>query len=135
MAVACPIAYPLLHALPTTNDLEPLKTLPEETRLQALRLLAENPELTQRELAAALGISLGATNYVLRALIDKGWVKAENFRKSHRKRAYAYLLTPAGIAEKLRVTRAYLALKQAEYRAIEQEIEMLRRELRNLSPE
>ena len=118
-----------------TTQPEPLKTLPEETRLQALRLLAENPELTQRELAAALGISLGATNYVLRALIDQGWVKAENFRKSHRKRAYAYLLTPAGIAEKLRVTRAYLALKQAEYRAIEQEIEALRRELRSLSPE
>jgi len=118
-----------------TTQPEPLKTLPEETRLQALRLLAENPELTQRELAAALGISLGATNYVLRALIDKGWVKAGNFRKSHRKRAYAYLLTPAGIAEKLRVTRAYLALKQAEYRAIEQEIEALRRELRSLSPE
>ncbi|AGA32357.1 Transcriptional regulator, MarR family [Thioalkalivibrio nitratireducens DSM 14787] len=109
---------------------EALKALPEETRLQVLCLLAENPELTQRELADVLGISLGATNCVLRALIDKGWIKAENLRKSHRKRAYAYLLTPAGLAEKLRVTRAFLALKQAEYRAIEQEIEALRRELR-----
>ena len=74
-------------------------------------------------------MSLGATNYCLRSLIDKGLVKAENFRKSHRKRAYIYLLTPAGLAEKLRVTRAFLTLKQAEYRAIEQEIETLRREL------
>ncbi len=114
----------------STTQPEPVKAFPEETRLQALRLLAENPELTQRELADGLGISLGATNYVLRALIDQGWVKAENFRKSHRKRAYLYLLTPAGLAEKLRVTRAFLALKQAEYRAIEQEIETLRRELR-----
>ena len=108
---------------------EPLKTLPEETRLKVMRLLAENPTLTQRELADALGISLGATNYLLRALIDRGLVKAENVRKSHHKRAYAYLLTTAGLAEKLRVTRAFLALKQAEYRSIEQEIEELRREL------
>ena len=107
-----------------------LKNLPEETRLKVMRLLAENPEFTQRELAEALGISLGATNYFLRALIDRGLVKAENFRKSHHKRAYIYLLTPAGLAEKLRVTRIFLALKQAEYRAIEQEIEALRRELR-----
>ncbi|WP_084222624.1 MarR family EPS-associated transcriptional regulator [Thioalkalivibrio paradoxus] len=106
-----------------------MKPFPEETRLKVMRLLAENPELTQRELAEALGISLGATNYCLRALIDKGLVKAENFRKSHRKRAYLYTLTPSGIAEKLRVTRAFLARKQAEYVAIEREIEQLRQEL------
>jgi EPS-associated MarR family transcriptional regulator len=102
---------------------------PEETRLKVLRLLAENPALSQRELAAALGVSLGATNYCLRALIERGLVKAENFRKSHRKRAYAYLLTPAGIAEKLRMTRRFIAIKQAEYDALRQQLEDLRREL------
>ena len=94
-----------------------------------MRLLAETPELTQRQLAEALGVSLGATNYCLRALIGKGFVKAENFRKSHRKRAYIYLLTPAGVAEKLHVTRRFLAHKQAEYEAIQKEIEELRKEL------
>jgi MarR family transcriptional regulator, temperature-dependent positive regulator of motility len=103
--------------------------LDEETHLKVMRLLAENPELTQRDLAGELGMSLGATNYCLRALIDKGFVKAENFRKSHRKRAYIYLLTPAGLAEKLRVTRRFLSRKQAEYEAIQREIEQLRREL------
>jgi len=102
---------------------------PEETRLKVLRLLAENPALSQRELAAALGVSLGATNYCLRALIERGLVKAENFRKSHRKRAYAYLLTPAGIAEKLRMTRRFIAIKQAEYDALRQQLEELRQEL------
>ena len=107
-----------------------MKSFPEEATLKVMRLLAENPELTQRDLAEALGISLGATHYCLRALIDKGLVKAENFRKSHRKRAYLYQLTPSGISEKLRVTRKFLALKLAEHQAIEQEIEELRRELR-----
>ena len=103
--------------------------IPDETRLKAMRLLAETPELTQRDLAEALGVSLGATNYCLRALIDRGFVKAENFRKSHNKRAYTYLLTPAGITEKLRVTRKFLARKQEEYAAIQREIEQLREEL------
>jgi MarR family transcriptional regulator, temperature-dependent positive regulator of motility len=108
--------------------------LDDENRLKVMRLLADNPELTQRDLARALGISLGATNYCLRALIDKGLVKAENFRHSKRKRAYTYLLTPAGIAEKLRVTRRFLARKQAEHEAIQHEIELLRRELQQESP-
>jgi len=108
---------------------KPLKTIAEETRLQVMRRLAENPELTQRELAAELGMSLGATNYCLRALIDKGFVKTENFRKSHHKRAYLYLLTPAGIAHKLHMTRRFIAIKQAEYEAIRQQLEDLRKEL------
>jgi MarR family transcriptional regulator, temperature-dependent positive regulator of motility len=103
--------------------------LDEDMHLRALRLLSQRPELTQRELAEALGASLGATNYCLRALIEKGFVKAENFRKSHNKRAYSYLLTPSGIAEKLRVTRRFLARKQAEYEAIHREMEKLRKEL------
>jgi len=100
-------------------------------RLKVMRLLAERPELTQRELAGVLGISLGYANFCLRALIGKGFVKAENFRKSHNKRAYLYLLTPSGIAEKVRMTRNFLARKQDEYRAIEQEIGQLRRELQD----
>jgi EPS-associated MarR family transcriptional regulator len=103
--------------------------LDDETRLKVMRLLAEKPELTQRELAGALGISLGATNYRLRALIDRGLVEARNFRNSQNKRGYAYLLTPAGMAEKVRATRAFLARKQAEHEAIQREIEALRREL------
>ena len=106
-----------------------MKTIPEEIRLKLMRVLADNPDLTQRQLADALGVSLGATNYCLRALIDKGLVKASNFRNSRSKRAYSYLLTPAGITEKLRVTRAFLARKQAEHAAIQKEIEELRREL------
>ncbi len=106
-----------------------MNAIADETRLKVMRLLAENPELTQRELAAELGISLGATNYCLHALIDKGFIKVENFRKSHKKRAYVYLLTPAGLAEKLRVTQRFLVRKQAEYVAIAREIEELRREL------
>jgi MarR family transcriptional regulator, temperature-dependent positive regulator of motility len=106
-----------------------LNELAEEMHLKVMRLLAENPELTQRDLARELGISLGATNYCLRALIDQGFIKAENFRKNHKKRAYVYLLTPTGLVEKLRVTRRFLARKQAEYTAIEREIEELRREI------
>jgi EPS-associated MarR family transcriptional regulator len=106
-----------------------MKNVPEETRLQVMRLLAENPELTQRELADALGISLGATNYCLRTLIDQGLLKAERLRKGHDKRAFIYLLTPAGIAQKLNMTRQFIAIKQAEYEAIRQQLEELRREL------
>jgi EPS-associated MarR family transcriptional regulator len=106
-----------------------MKNVPEETRLQVMRLLAENPELTQRELADALGISLGATNYCLRALIDQGFLKAERLRKGPNKRAFVYLLTPAGIAQKLDMTRQFIAIKQAEYEAIRQQVEDLRKEL------
>ena len=83
-------------------------------RLQLLRLLADNPQLTQRELAQALGVSLGATHYSLRALIDKGLVKAENFRNSQNKRAYAYLLTPKGLTEKLHISRASAVLLETD---------------------
>ena len=106
-----------------------MNSVDEATRLQIMRLLADNPELTQRELAEALGISLGATHYCLRALIGKGLVKAENFRKSSNRRRYAYFLTPMGLTEKVRATRAFLVRKQAEHEALQQEIARLRREL------
>lgn len=99
-----------------------------ETHLKVLRLLQANPHMTQRELAAALGLSLGKTNFCLRALLDKGLLKAQNFHNSKRKLAYAYLLTPDGLAEKAELTRRFLARKMDEYELLRAEIEFLRRE-------
>jgi EPS-associated MarR family transcriptional regulator len=100
----------------------------EEARFQILRLLHENPELTQRELGERVGVSLGAVNYCLKALIERGLVKAGNFSKSPNKLGYAYVLTPAGIAEKTVLTGRFLARKKAEYEALRAEIEALSRE-------
>jgi len=91
--------------------------------------LEANPRASQRELAREIGISLGKTNFCLRALIDKGWIKAKNFKNSNNKAAYIYNLTPKGIAEKAAVTRTFLARKETEYKALEQEIERLRKEV------
>lgn len=102
---------------------------PEATRLALLRLLAEQPELSQRELSLALGLSLGKTHYVLHALLDKGLVKARNFRRSDRKLAYAYLLTPAGLREKLRLTRSFLTRKEQEFERLQHTIAALRAEI------
>lgn len=102
----------------------------EELHFKLLKTLQANPDLSQRELARALGISLGKANYCLRALIEKGWVKAANFRKSTNKAAYAYLLTPHGIEEKTRATAHFLRRKVAEYEALEKEIEQLRDEVK-----
>ncbi len=104
--------------------------LDDATRYQLLRLLNERPHISQRELASQLGISLGKTNYCLKALIAKGWVKAGNFRRNPDKRAtYAYLLTPSGIEEKARVTVSFLQRKMAEFDALRAEIEHLRVEV------
>lgn len=102
---------------------------PDEIRYHLLKLLEASPDATQRELASAMGVSVGKTHYVLRGLIDKGFVKADNFRRSDNKRAYLYQLTPAGVSEKLRVTRRYLVRRQAEYEQIRAEIEELRAEV------
>ena len=101
----------------------------EEARFKILRLLHENPELTQRELGERVGISLGAVNYCLRALIERGLVKASNFSRSASKLGYIYVLTPAGIAEKTLLTGRFLSRKVAEYQALRLEIEALSREL------
>jgi EPS-associated MarR family transcriptional regulator len=100
----------------------------EEARFQILRLLHENPELTQRELGERVGVSLGAVNYCLKALIERGLVKAGNFSKSTNKLGYAYVLTPVGIAEKTMLTGRFLARKKAEYEALRAEIDALSRE-------
>jgi EPS-associated MarR family transcriptional regulator len=101
----------------------------DEIRYRLLSHLSEHPDATQRQLAARLGMSLGKTNYCLHALIERGFVKAGNFRRSKNKSAYSYVLTPRGIGEKLALTQAFLIRKMAEYESIEHEIERLRTEL------
>jgi len=99
--------------------------LNEDLTFQALRQLQANPELSQRQLAKALAISLGKTNYCLRALIARGLVKAENFRISTNKLGDPYVLTPAGIETKTRITARFLQRKRAEYDALKAELEQL----------
>lgn len=101
----------------------------DESHLKVLRMLEANPSISQRELAETLGISLGKTNYCLKALIDKGWVKAQNFKNSRNKLGYAYLLTPSGIAQKAELTVHFLRRKVREYEALEEEIAQLEREV------
>lgn len=101
----------------------------EERHLKALRLLEQNPEMTQRELAEALGVSVGAANYCLKALVEKGWVKLENFQKNPKKLGYLYLLTPMGIAAKAQLTARFLRRKMAEYEALRAEIDQLQAEV------
>ena len=93
-----------------------------------LRLLEVNPRINQRELAAALGVSLGKTNFCLKALLDKGLLKMNNFQNSQRKLVYAYLLTPAGLAEKAALTGRFLTRKIQEYEVLKAEIDLLRQE-------
>lgn len=103
--------------------------LDDETRYRLLKILADRPNVTQRTLARDLGVSLGKVNYCLKALIEKGWVKAGNFRRNPDRRVYAYLLTPRGVEEKARVTVRFLRYKMAEYDALREEIERLRGEV------
>jgi len=100
-----------------------------ETHLKVLRCLEENPEITQRELAQELGVSLGKVNYCLKALIQKGWVKANNFKNNKNKSAYAYLLTPKGIERKAQITVRYLRWKLQEYAMLKKEIDQLKTEV------
>jgi EPS-associated MarR family transcriptional regulator len=93
-----------------------------------MRMLQHNPDLTQREIAQQLGISTSGLNYCLNALIDKGWVKVQNFQNSKNKFKYVYLLTPQGIAEKMALTDRFLQRKMTEYEALKSEIEVLQQE-------
>ena len=102
--------------------------LTDEYRYRILKLLEADPHASQRRIADELGISLGRVNYCLKALIEKGLVKANNFRNNANKRAYLYLLTPKGIEEKTRVTLQFLQVKLAEYEAVKREIEQLQHE-------
>lgn len=105
----------------------------EEARLRILKIVAEEPDLSQRQLAERLGVSLGKTNFLIHSLLEKGLLKARNFRRAKNKLQYAYLLTPKGIAAKVRLTRAYLARKEAEYEMLQAEIQALRREVKTIA--
>jgi EPS-associated MarR family transcriptional regulator len=100
----------------------------DERHYKLMRLLEANPEMSQRDLARELGISLGKVNYCLRALIKKGWIKANNFTNSQNKAAYMYLLTPRGIEQKASLTIRFLQVKIREYEALRYEIRQMRRE-------
>jgi EPS-associated MarR family transcriptional regulator len=100
--------------------------LTDEYRYKILKALEENPEISQRDLARELGISLGRVNFCLKALIDVGLLKVSNFKNSRNKLAYMYLLTPSGVKEKSLITERFLKLKMQEYQALEAEINMLR---------
>ena len=102
-----------------------LKKIDPDVHFRVLHLLEEKPNLTQRELAERLGISLGGINYCLKSLIDIGHIKAGNFKKNPDKSIYLYLLTPKGIAEKAQLTAGFLKRKMAEYQALKQEIESI----------
>lgn len=98
----------------------------EDLDFRVLKLLQDQPDISQRELASQLGVSHGKANYCLAALMDKGWVKLGNFQHSQHKFKYAYLLTPAGLAEKAALTHRFLKRKMAEYEALKAEIDSLR---------
>lgn len=100
----------------------------EDTYFRIMRLVDEQPDISQRELAEKVGISLGALNYCLKALMDKGFVKLENFQNSKHKFKYAHILTPSGVAEKVSITGRFLKRKLQEYEALKAEIDALKAE-------
>lgn len=105
----------------------------DDISYKVIKLIEQNPEISQRELSQELGVSLGKANYCIRALIDKGWVKARNFKNSHNKLAYSYLLTPKGIREKTNVATQFLKRKLMEYERLQGEIEDLRSDMANMA--
>jgi EPS-associated MarR family transcriptional regulator len=109
-----------------------MHSISDDVRYRLLKFLAENPQASQRELARALGISLGKVNYCLKALMGKGWLKVRNFTNSSRKTTYAYVLTSKGIEEKVDVTRRFLRRKMSEYDLLVKEIETLTAEVDEL---
>ena len=94
-----------------------------------LKILEDNPKMTQRQVAKEMGLSLGKTNYIIRALVARGWVKLSNFKRSDNKLGYIYLLTPEGVAKKSILAENFLRRKSEEYNRLKKEIEMLKQEL------
>lgn len=101
----------------------------EDVRFRILRVLQENPESSQRDISRSLGVSLGCVNYCINALVEKGFIKIRNFGSSRNKLGYAYILTPAGVAEKGTLTGRFLQRKIKEYELIRAEVEAMQREL------
>lgn len=107
------------------NNHGSIKMLTDEYRYKILKLVEARPDISQRELAKDLGISLGKANFCLKALIEKGLLKAANFRNNQNKLAYMYLLTPAGIEEKSSITLRFLKSKMQEFELLQREIEQI----------
>lgn len=103
----------------------------EALRYQILKHLQDDPNISQRDLSRLLGISLGKVNYCLKGLMEKGWIKAHNFKNNKNKIAYAYILTPSGIEGKAKVTMQFLKSRIQQYEELEREIEGLRKEIQN----
>jgi len=101
----------------------------QEFEYRALKILEQQPDLTQRQLAKELGVSLGKTHYLIKSLIDVGWIKLDNFQRSDSKWGYAYLLTPMGIIEKAAITARFLVRKQREHTQLQEEIAELQEEV------
>jgi EPS-associated MarR family transcriptional regulator len=106
--------------------------LSDENVMKALKILEKHPELSQRQLAKELGVSLGKTHYILNSLIDVGLVKVDNFKRSDKKLGYAYLLTRQGFVEKAKVTRRFLSRKQEEYDELVRQISDLTKEVESM---
>lgn len=122
MAVACQKAQSNI----VSDRLEQQR---EEVRFRVLRLIESNPEISQRELADELGVSLGQINYQLKALKERGLIKVGNFIRSDNKLAYIYLLTPKGVADKLAITKRFLVRKRQEFELMKAELEELEQEV------
>ena len=107
----------------------------EEIQYKVIKLIEQDPEISQRDLSRELGVSLGKVNYCLKALVDKGWVKAKNFKNNRNKLAYRYLLTPQGMQQKTLLTASFLKRKVVEYERLQEEIAALRKEVMQDSTE
>ena len=105
------------------------EVIKDDTHFWVLKLMQDNPGMTQRALAKELGISLGGANYCLQALVEKGWLKLQNFSQSKNKMGYAYILTPVGITEKAALTARFLTRKMQEYENLMAEIESLKKDV------
>jgi EPS-associated MarR family transcriptional regulator len=114
-----------MNDLPHPGDNGPTPS----AHLELLRLLEKHSDYSQRQLASALGVSLGKTHYLLRALVAKGWVKAQNFRRNDQKLGYLYVLTPQGVRHRFQLTQAFLIRKEEEYQLLKHQIAILREEL------
>ena len=106
--------------------------LTDEYRYRILKLLESNPTASQRDIARELGVSLGRVNFCLQALVEKGLIKVNNFRKNESKRVYLYYLTPKGMQEKTKVTVRFLKAKLDEYENLKLEVARLQREAKTL---
>lgn len=108
--------------------MNPKLTSQDEIQLKVLRILHKQPELSQRNIAKELGVSLGGINYCFKALVEKGWIKLENFSASKHKLGYIYVLTPSGVMSKSKLTVNFLKKKLLEYEHLSNEINALKAE-------